>query len=87
MKRSISLALLVAMLTLCVSGAAFAATRFDTKLTISYSRALRARASPARSTRKSTPASRVAKSPSIERSTGVIRRSARTPAAEPGNGK
>ncbi len=39
MKRSISLALLVAMLTLCVCGTAFAATRFDTKLTISYSRA------------------------------------------------
>ena len=39
MKRSISLALLVAMLMLCVSGAALAATRFDTKLTISYSRA------------------------------------------------
>ena len=39
MKRSVSLALLVAMLTLSVSGAALAATRFDTKLTISYSRA------------------------------------------------
>ncbi len=39
MKRSISAALFVAMLTLWVSGAALAATRYDTKLTISYSRA------------------------------------------------
>jgi hypothetical protein len=39
MKRLISLTCLVAMLTACVGGAATAATRYDTKLTISYSRA------------------------------------------------
>lgn len=39
MKRLISLACLVAMLTPCVGGAAFGSTRFNTKLTISFSRA------------------------------------------------
>ena len=39
MKRLISLACLVATLTACVAGVAFAATRYETKLTISYSRA------------------------------------------------
>jgi hypothetical protein len=39
MKRLISLVCLVAMLTAFVGGAALAATRYNTKLTISYSRA------------------------------------------------
>ena len=39
MRRLISLALLVAMLTPFVGGVAFGGTRFDTRLTISYSRA------------------------------------------------
>lgn len=39
MKRLISVACLVAMLTACVGGVGFAAIRYDTKLTISYSRA------------------------------------------------
>ena len=86
MKRSVSLALLVAMLTLCVSGAALAATRFDTKLTISYSRASGGRFSGKVDSQKHAVHRRIAKSPCIERSTGVIRRSARTRAAEPESG-
>jgi hypothetical protein len=39
MKRLISLACLVAVLTPCVGGVAFGNTRFNTKLTISFSRA------------------------------------------------
>ncbi len=37
MKRPISLALLVAMLTLCVSGVALGSAKYSTKLTLSYS--------------------------------------------------